>query len=113
MLASFVESPASVEELVGRTAHWRQPDRAGVGRRSTVSVKPEVCVCVCSRVIVGCGGFWLNNLRTLFSNCGRAMFFNVDAAMSPRSTGVGLLLLSTLISIVIFVCRAFLCLKLL
>lgn len=44
------------------------------------SLEPQVCLCVCalkglSRVSVGCGGFWLNNLRTLFSNCGRALFF--------------------------------------
>lgn len=59
------------------------------------SREPEVFVCVRSRVycvFLWAVDFWLNNLRTLFSNCGRAMFFFFFlrcscAAMSLREWG--------------------------
>lgn len=120
MSASFVESGPTclLEELVGRTyaalREWSP--------RHCLSGEAEVFVCVCSRVYRAflwvVVDFWLNNLRTLFSNCERAtlvFFFCFFCVVVARRcpAHVGLLLLSTLISIVIFVCRAFLCLKLL
>lgn len=95
MSASFVESGPTclLEELVGRTyaalREWSP--------RHCLSGEAEVFVCVCSRVYRAflwvVVDFWLNNLRTLFSNCERAtlvfflVFLRCSSAALSRSRG--------------------------
>lgn len=66
------------------------------GHRGTVSLRNQKCLCVCAqgfnRAFLWVVDFWLNNLRTLFLNCGRAMFIFFflrcsSAAMSPLTRG--------------------------